>query len=73
MEPSTPMFQIKGSVRDSVWSPRVRNETPEEGQRAYRQKRCDYNYKDHIINANILANKKCQTLSQIRQNSILPK
>ena len=33
---------------------RVRHETPEEGQRTYRSKLCDYNNKDEVKNPNIL-------------------
>ena len=35
---------------------RHRHETPEEGRRTYRSKRCEYNIKDKINSPNILSN-----------------
>ena len=42
LEQFTPVVQIKGSVRVSVWTPEVRHETPEEDRRTYQLKRCDH-------------------------------
>ena len=50
----TELEQIKGSVQDSVWTPQVTYETPEEGQKKYRPKRCDYNNEDEVDNPNII-------------------
>ena len=59
LEQFTPVVEMKGSVRDSVW-----RETPEEGRRIYRPKRCDYNNKDEVDNSNILSNNNYQASSQ---------
>ena len=44
-EQTTPVDSIKDVVRSSVKVPRVQ-QTPEEGQRIYRPKRCGNNNKD---------------------------
>ena len=40
---------------------RAQHETPEEGQRIYRPKHCDYNNKDEVNGPNILTNNNYQT------------
>ena len=50
---STPVLQIKGSIRDS-----------EEGRRTYRPKRCHYNNKDEVKSPNILSNDNYQASFQ---------
>ena len=42
----------------------VRDETPEEGRRTYRPKRCEHNNKDEINSLNILSNNNYQASSQ---------
>ena len=37
---------------------RIRRNAPEEGRRAYRPKRCEYNHEDEDISPNILSDKK---------------
>ena len=54
LEQSTPVDQIKGSVRDTGVDSRVRHKTPEKGRRTYRLKRCDYLNKDDVNRPNIL-------------------
>ena len=46
--------------------------SPDEGQRANRPKRCDYNNEDEDFSPNILNDKNYQALSQICKQIIVP-
>ena len=56
---STPCGSYKGFSWRFCVDFRVRHESPEEGQRSYPPKRCDYNNKDEINSLTILNNDNC--------------